>query len=61
VLADFDDFGRAAAEFDIALDPDPGSAVILPEYSGWASTFDAREHGAEAADGAIWLDPDYPI
>jgi TolB-like protein/class 3 adenylate cyclase len=61
ILAQVDTLARAEAEFDTALRLNPGSAVILTWYSGWASTFGHPERGAEAADRARRLDPHYPI
>ena len=61
VLAMRGDFGPSEAEFDTALRLNPGDADILAEYSGWASTFGHPEHGAEAADHAIRLNPNYQV
>jgi tetratricopeptide (TPR) repeat protein len=55
------DFGPSEAEFDIALRLNPGDADILAEYSGWASGFGRAQRGAEAADRAIPLNPNYQI
>ncbi|MCF6116037.1 adenylate/guanylate cyclase domain-containing protein [Mesorhizobium muleiense] len=53
-------FSRAKAEFDTALRLNPGSADILAQYAGWASTFGEPERGAELADQAIRMNPNYP-
>ncbi|MBL8906453.1 MAG: adenylate/guanylate cyclase domain-containing protein [Rhizobiales bacterium] len=60
MLALDEDFGRARAEFDVAFRLNPGSADILAIYSGWASTFGEPERGAELADQAIRMNPNYP-
>ena len=49
------------AEFDTALRLNPGDAEILAVYSAWASAFGHPERGAEAADRAIRLNPNYPV
>jgi TolB-like protein/class 3 adenylate cyclase/Flp pilus assembly protein TadD len=54
------DFPRAKAEFETALRLNPGDAETLTHYAGWASTFGAPEHGAEAADRAFRLNPNAP-
>jgi TolB-like protein len=53
------DMGRAKAEFDSSLQLGPSSAGILTNYVGWASTFGEPELGAEMADRAIRLNPNY--
>ena len=55
------DFAPSEAEFDTALRLHPGDADILAEYSSWASGFGRPERGAEAADRAIRLNPNYQI
>ncbi len=55
------DFNRAKAEFDTALRLNPNSADILAIYAGSASTFGEPERGAELADQALRLNPNYPI
>jgi TolB-like protein/class 3 adenylate cyclase len=52
-------FPPSEAEFDTALRLNPGDAEILTQYLAWASTFGHPERGAEAADRAIRLDPNY--
>ena len=47
------------AEFETALRLNPGDAGILTLYSVWASGFGHPERGAEAADRAIRLNPNY--
>ena len=54
-------FAVSEAEFETALRLNPGDAEILTLYSVWASTFGHPEHGAEAADHAIRLNPNYPL
>ena len=54
-------FAPSEAEFDTALRLNPGDAEILALYSGWASTFGHPERGAEAADRAIRLNPNYQV
>ncbi len=61
VLAMRGDFGPSEAEFDTALRLNPGDADILAEYSGWASAFGRVERGAEMADHAIRLNPNYQV
>jgi TolB-like protein/class 3 adenylate cyclase len=61
VLAMHGDFGPSEAEFDTALRLNPGDADILAEYSGFASAFGRVERGAEAADRAIRLNPNYQV
>lgn len=51
---------RAKSEAETALRLAPGSAAILTLYAGWAATLGEAEHGGEAADHAIRLDPNYP-
>ncbi len=53
------DLGRAKAEFDESLRLNPSSASILTYYVSWASTFGEPERGAEMADRAIRLNPNY--
>jgi TolB-like protein/class 3 adenylate cyclase len=61
ILGDMDDFHRAEAEFETALRLNPGSADIMTLYAGWASTFGQPERGAEFANRAIRLNPNYPV
>jgi len=44
---------------ETALRLNPGDAEILTLYSTWASTFGHPERGAEIADHAIRLNPNY--
>ena len=60
VLGGMKDLERAEAEFDIALRLNPGSADIMTLYALWANAFGKPERGAEAADKAIRLNPNYP-
>ena len=54
-------FAASEAEFETALRLNPGDAEILALYSAWASTFGHPERGAEAADHAIRLNPNYQV
>ncbi|MER8377317.1 tetratricopeptide repeat protein, partial [Mesorhizobium sp. M1406] len=60
VLGDMNDLKRAEAEFEIALRLNPGSADVMTLYALWANAFGKPERGAEAADKAIRLNPNYP-
>ena len=60
-LADSGDFGKAKAEFDVALRLGPNQFEILTFYLGWASTLGEAERGAEMVDQAIRLNPSYPM
>jgi tetratricopeptide (TPR) repeat protein len=61
VLATLGEFTRAQAEFETALRLNPGHASILANYASWASTFGDPKLGADAADRAIRLDPNYDV
>ena len=52
-------FAASEAEFDTALRLNPGDAGLLASLSTWAVTFGHPERGAEAADHAIRLNPNY--
>jgi TolB-like protein/class 3 adenylate cyclase len=54
-------FAAAEAELDTALRLNPGDAGILSSLSSWAVTFGHPERGAEAADQAIRLNPNYRV
>jgi tetratricopeptide (TPR) repeat protein len=54
------DLGPSEAEFDTAMRLNPGDAEILAGYANWSVTFGHPERGAEAADHAIRLNPNYP-
>ena len=60
MLAADGDFARGKAEFETALRLNPGSADILVQYAGWASTFGDPERGAALADQALRMNPNYP-
>ena len=60
ILARRGELGHAKAELDTALALNPGSFRILNNYLSWASTFGEPERGAEMADRAIRLNPNYP-
>jgi tetratricopeptide (TPR) repeat protein len=60
ILAHRGELGHAKAELDTALALNPGSFRILNNYISWASTFGEPERGAEMADRAIRLNPNYP-
>jgi TolB-like protein/Tfp pilus assembly protein PilF len=53
------DLQRAKTELDVALRLSPGSFSILNYYVAWASSFGEPERGAELADRAIRLNPNY--
>jgi tetratricopeptide (TPR) repeat protein len=53
------DLPRAKAEFETALRLNPSDVGILTSYAGWASKFGEPERGAQAADRAIRLNPNY--
>lgn len=55
------DYGGAEAELETALRLNPGDANNLVLYASWLSTFGDPERGAELADQAIRLNPDYPV
>jgi TolB-like protein len=61
VLGNLGNFPQAAAEYDTALRLNPGSVEILTHYAGWAVAFGEAERGAEAADRATRLNPNYPV
>ncbi|RWK67806.1 winged helix-turn-helix domain-containing protein [Mesorhizobium sp.] len=52
---------RAKAEFDAALRMAPNQFEILTFYVPWASSFGEAKRGAEMADHAIHLNPNYPL
>ena len=52
-------FAASEAELDTALRLNPGDAGLLASLSSWAVTFGHPERGAEAADHAIRLNPNY--
>jgi TolB-like protein/class 3 adenylate cyclase len=54
-------FAASEAEFDTALRLNPGDAGLLASVSTWAVTFGHPERGAEAADHAIRLNPNYRV
>lgn len=60
MLGSTGDIAQAEVEYDKALGLNPGSADILTFYSGWASSFGKPVAGAEAADRAIRLNPNFP-
>jgi TolB-like protein/DNA-binding winged helix-turn-helix (wHTH) protein len=60
-LAEMGDLARAKAEFDAALSMAPNQFEILTFYVPWASTFEQPGRGAEMADQAIRLNPNYPM
>lgn len=61
LFASSGDFERARKEFETALSLNPGSAGLLMSYAGWAGALGEPERGAEAADRAIRLNPNYPV
>ncbi|HET6467038.1 MAG TPA: tetratricopeptide repeat protein [Geminicoccaceae bacterium] len=60
-LVTLGEFTRAQAEFETALRLNPGDAYILANYASWAGTLGHPKLGAEAADRAIRLDPNYAV
>ncbi len=61
MLGNQGDLVRSESEFDKALQLNPGSADIMALYSRWARGFGHPGRGAEAADRAIRLNPNYQI
>jgi TolB-like protein/class 3 adenylate cyclase/Tfp pilus assembly protein PilF len=59
ILAHNGEFGRAKTELDIALRLNPGSFTVLTNYLSWASAFGEPALGAELADRAVRLNPNY--
>jgi len=59
ILARNGEFGRAKTELDIALRLNPGSFSVLTYYLSWASAFGEPARGAELADRAVRLNPNY--
>ena len=60
-FGDRNDLARAKAEFDTALRMAPNQFEILAFYACWASTFGEPQRGAEMADQAIRLNPNYAM
>jgi TolB-like protein len=60
-LMDAGNIGSGRREFDEALRLAPNSFEILAFYAGYAVSLDEPARGAEAADLAIRLNPDYPM
>jgi TolB-like protein len=54
------EIARTRSEFDTALAIAPDAFDILALYAGWASSFGEAERGAEIADRAVRLVPDFP-
>ncbi|HXV24521.1 MAG TPA: tetratricopeptide repeat protein [Alphaproteobacteria bacterium] len=61
LFASSGDFEKAKKEFETALSLNPGSAGLLMSCAGWAGALGEPERGAEAADRAIRLNPNYPV
>jgi TolB-like protein/Tfp pilus assembly protein PilF len=59
VLGQRGEFEQAKSEFETSLRLSPSSFSILIYYVGWASTFGEPERGAQLADRAIRLNPNY--
>jgi TolB-like protein/class 3 adenylate cyclase len=59
MLAFQGNFAVSEAEFETALRLNPGDAEVLTLYLVWESGFGHPEHGAEMADHAIRLNPNY--
>ncbi|TIP85780.1 winged helix-turn-helix domain-containing protein [Mesorhizobium sp.] len=54
------EIARTRSEFDTALGIAPDAFEILALYAGWASSFGEAQRGAEMADRAVRLVPDFP-
>ena len=54
------EIARTRSEFDTALGITPNAFEILALYAGWASSFGEAQRGAEMADRAVRLVPDFP-
>jgi DNA-binding winged helix-turn-helix (wHTH) protein/TolB-like protein len=54
------EIARTRSEFDTALAIAPDAFEILALYAGWASSFGEAQRGAEMADRAVRLVPDFP-
>ncbi len=59
-LAERGEFALAKASFDTSLRLAPNAFEILTFYAGWADSLGETERGAEMADRAIRLNPNYP-
>jgi TolB-like protein len=60
-LAERGEFALAKVSFDTSLRLAPNAFEILAFYAGWAADLGEAEHGAEMADKAVRLNPNYPI
>ncbi|RWE75042.1 MAG: tetratricopeptide repeat protein [Mesorhizobium sp.] len=60
-LAESADLVKAKAEFETALSMAPNEFEILTFYVTWAAMFGEPERGAELADRAISLNPNFPM
>ena len=54
------EIARTRSEFDTALAIAPDAFETLALYAGWASSFGEAQRGAEMADRAVRLVPDFP-
>ena len=59
-LAERGEFALAKASFDTSLRLAPNAFEILAFYAGWAADLGEAERGAEMADRAVRLNPNYP-
>jgi TolB-like protein/class 3 adenylate cyclase len=59
-LASRGEFALAKASFDTSLRLAPNAFEILALYAGWAANLGEAERGAEMADKAVRLNPNYP-
>jgi TolB-like protein/class 3 adenylate cyclase len=59
-LAERGELALAKASFDTSLRLAPNAFEILTFYAGWADSLGETERGAEMADRAIRLNPNYP-
>ena len=59
-LAERGELAPAKASFDTSLRLAPNAFEILAFYAGWAPNLGEAERGAEMADRAVRLNPNYP-
>ena len=59
-LAERGEFALAKASFDTSLRLAPNAFEILIFYAGWADSLGETKRGAEMADRALRLNPNYP-
>jgi tetratricopeptide (TPR) repeat protein len=59
-LAERGEIAPAKASFDTSLRLAPNAFEILARYAGWAAELGEAERGAEMADRAVRLNPNFP-